>query len=204
MKINMNAVILFSGLLLLTIAVGKWSCMTAAGDLIPQSRRSKAYNIELHRAYSRAEEDVVPPDTTVAPVPVEDKIPWRLSKHEGKVMFITFWAGWDEDSDTALAITRRLHKIYAPQGVVFVAVNSRENEYAVSGQVSSLKLPYPILLDPDGIACDAYDVGGKRADIPRCLAIDVQGRIAAHFIGVDNEFEARARAVLDSLLTEEQ
>jgi peroxiredoxin len=214
-KVSLNTLLLATGVVLVVFALGQWSCMTRVGHLIPPSRREAALDFELPLLLAEDDgvpaetpvEPVAPADTPAEPVPVAEEGLWRLSDQLGSPVFLIFWKSWSEDfkpSSAATRITKELHETFASQGVEFVAVNHRETEFAAHGAAMRLRLPYPCLFDVAGAVSDAYNVGGYAKDVPTCLAIDAQGRIAAHFVGFNKEFEARVTSVLSALAAEAQ
>jgi len=215
-KINLNTVLLLTGIAFVIFATVSWTRMTEVGQLIPPSRREMAPDFEL--VLVAAEDESVPsdtpvepppetPETPVEPAPTAPKESWRLSEQKGSIVFIIFWTSWSEDcvrGGGALAVTKKLHHIFAPEGVKIIGINNRQNKSAILKCIARLGLPYPILYDVEGVACDVFSVRGRPKDVPTCLAIDAQGRIAAHFIGFSKEFEEQVRAVLTALAAEGQ
>ncbi len=219
MKINLNTVLLVTGSAFVIFAATSWMRMTGMGHLIPPSRREAAPDFEL--ALVTLEDESVPADTSVEPAPpappetsetpvepapVARKKSWRLSEQRGSIVFIIFWRSLNKKcvgSDGVLAISKKPYKTFAPQ-IKFVSINNREYKFSVLKSVAQLGLPYPSLYDVEGVACESFDVGGRPEHVPTCLAIDAQGRIAAHFIGFSKEFEEQVRAVLTALAAEEQ
>jgi len=222
-KVKLNTVFLLSGIGCVLLALGQWSCMTKMGHLIPPSRRDKAFAFALPLVSPEGESvppdtsvDPVPPDTSVEPVPPETSVQpppaaddglWRLADQKGNAVFVIFWASWSEDcvgKDRGLDVAAKLHDVFASQGIVFIAVNNRQNLDAIADCAALLRQPYPCLLDVKGVACNGFDIQGRPQDAPTCLAIDAQGRIAAHFFGFSKEFEALATVVLEALVVEGQ
>ncbi len=215
MKINLNTVLLLAGVVFVMFAVGQWSCMTEIGNLIPPSRREMAFDFALPVVSPGADplpdtSVEPPPETPVEPVPADDDGLWRLSDQRGSAVFIVFWKSWSDDcvkgGGCALAITKNLHESFASKGVEFVSIGFKETKGTVSKIVRVSGLPYPSLYDADGsIASGGFDVGGYENDVPACLAVDAQGRVAAHFIGFNKKsFEAQVTTVLDALVAEGQ
>ena len=73
----------------------------------------------------------------------------RLSELRGSVVVLAFVASFCPFSAAAQPNLARLAEQYAPAGVRVLAVDVGENEQAFNAYVARMKLPFPVLHDPD-------------------------------------------------------
>jgi len=79
-----------------------------------------------------------------------------LDEYAGRIVVLEFWSF---KCPVALTYNERMKALqarYEGRGVVLLAVDSNRNESAleVRRNVENLKLPFPVLLDPDGTLAD--------------------------------------------------
>jgi peroxiredoxin Q/BCP len=73
----------------------------------------------------------------------------RLSELRGSVVVLAFVASFCPFSAAAQPSLARLTERYAPYGVRVIAIDVGEDEPAFQAYVSRMKLPFPVLHDPD-------------------------------------------------------
>lgn len=80
-----------------------------------------------------------------------------LEDYAGKILVLEFWSFKCPPASAYEARTHALQAKYAPLGVIFLAVSSNKNESAAEVSLNSenRKLPYPVLMDPDGAVADS-------------------------------------------------
>jgi cytochrome c biogenesis protein CcmG/thiol:disulfide interchange protein DsbE len=103
-----------------------------------------------------------------------------LESLKGKVVAVNFWATWcgpcqDEIPDLAKVYSAHKSKCFEMLGV---AEESGVRDEVVAA-AQKLGVNYPVLLDDDGKAGDAFKIPGY----PRTFLIDVDGRIRKVFEG---------------------
>jgi len=104
----------------------------------------------------------------------------RLSDYRGQVVLLNFWATWCGPCRAEMPSMEKLWQTYRDQGLVVVAVSTDNGgESRIKNFARRLELTFPILLDPDSQASDAYQVSG----IPVSFLIDRQGRVVARILG---------------------
>ncbi len=103
-----------------------------------------------------------------------------LSQYRGKVVILNFWATWCPPCREEMPSMERLHRNYKDKGLVMLAINVDENGKQAVGQFLR-KTPYsfPILLDSDNIAQNAYGV----FRFPESFIIDRNGMVVKKIIG---------------------
>jgi len=121
----------------------------------------------------------------------------ELAPHRGKdIVILDFWASWCGPCKVALPILVEVSKEYSDKGVVFYAVNLREEPKTVYRFLKEQELQCPVALDKDGKVGRLYNVTG----IPQSVIIDKDGTVQVVHAGFSREFKQRLTAELDALL----
>jgi peroxiredoxin len=104
-----------------------------------------------------------------------------LSSLRGKVVFLNVWATWCPPCREEMPSIEALYeKFKDDKNFVVLAVSQDSDGRApVASYVESHGLKFDVLLDPDNLVGEAYDVSG----IPETFIIDQRGRIVAHHVG---------------------
>ncbi len=103
-----------------------------------------------------------------------------LSQYRGKVVILNFWATWCPPCREEMPSMERLYQKYKDQGLVILAVSADENgKKAVSQFLQKTPYSFPILLDSDNIAQNAYGV----FRFPESFIIDRNGMVIKKIIG---------------------
>ncbi|MGI8576818.1 MAG: TlpA family protein disulfide reductase [Nocardioidaceae bacterium] len=104
-----------------------------------------------------------------------------LASHRGKIVVINVWAAWcppcRAEADALVEAARKM------PDVVFIGIDSRDNNAAAQAFVRSHHIPYPSLADPDGSAMLAFYGMLAPNSLPTTMVLDTQGRIAAMVSG---------------------
>jgi thiol-disulfide isomerase/thioredoxin len=107
-----------------------------------------------------------------------------LASYAGKVVVVNVWAAWcppcRAESDELAAAAQEL----APQGVVFVGINSRDaSKDNARAFERTYEVPYPSIYDPGGRNLLAFHGTLTPNSIPATVILDRQGRVAASVLG---------------------
>ena len=103
-----------------------------------------------------------------------------LSQYRGKVVILNFWATWCPPCREEMPSMERLYQKYKDQGLVILAVSADENgKKAVSQFLQKTPYSFPILLDSDNVAQNAYGV----FRFPESFIIDRNGMVIKKIIG---------------------
>ncbi len=119
-----------------------------------------------------------------------------LAAHEGEIVILDFWATWCPPCVKALPLLVSVANDYKDRGVVFHAVNVRENNQRVETFLERQGLEMSVLMDRDGAVADLYKVTG----IPQTVVIDKEGIVRIVHVGLIPNLERQLRDELDELL----
>jgi peroxiredoxin len=124
--------------------------------------------------------------------------PVTLSSLRGKVVFLNVWATWCGPCREEMPSMETLYEAFKDrQDFVILAVSQdRKGRVAVQPFVEKNHLHFDILLDPDNVVGDAYNVAG----VPETFIIDRKGRIVAHHMGAFDWSQSDVRQALNELL----
>ena len=113
-----------------------------------------------------------------------------------KVVVLDFWATWCGPCRVSLPEVARVCAEYADKGVVFRAVNLKEDGETIKKFLEEEPLEAPIVMDADGAAGAAYRVEA----IPHTVVIGKDGLVQAVNVGAGEGLEAKLRKQLDAVL----
>lgn len=96
-----------------------------------------------------------------------------LARYAGRIVVLEFWSFKCPSSLAYRDRMAALYEKYRGRGVVFLAVASNRNESPeeIARNAANLKIPYPVLLDSDGMA--AEKLGAART--PSIFILDAAG-----------------------------
>lgn len=122
-----------------------------------------------------------------------------LQQDRGKVVLMNFWATWCPPCIREMPAMQRLYDKFRAQGLEIVAVSvDQGNPDAVRKFSESLKLNFPVVLDPEQVTKQAYQV---RA-LPTTYLIDRKGRVVAVGMGAREWDGESAFGLVEHLLKE--
>jgi len=121
----------------------------------------------------------------------------RLSKFQGKVILLNFWATWCPPCRLEMPTMEQVYQEYRRRGFQIVAVSIDVGSKEEVGEfMKELGLSFPALHDPRMRVSDLYRV----ISLPTSFLIDRQGRIRFKEIGYRDWTEDAARKRLEELL----
>ncbi|MEX0991113.1 MAG: TlpA disulfide reductase family protein [Actinomycetota bacterium] len=94
--------------------------------------------------------------------------------HADSVMVVNFWASWCAPCRREQPMLQSLSEEYASRGVVFVGVNSRDQEAAAKAHLDEFGVTYPSVQDPDGKVAFEW---GINQGLPATVVVDGAGII---------------------------
>lgn len=103
----------------------------------------------------------------------------RLGDLRGQVIFLNFWASWCPPCRAEARALEEAWRRYKDQGIVFVGVNTQDEETRARDFIAEFGVTYPNGMDPGGRIAIDYGVWG----LPETFFIDRQGRITYKHVG---------------------
>jgi len=103
----------------------------------------------------------------------------RLEDYRGKVVFVNFWASWCPPCRAEAPMLEAMWRELKGRDVVFVAINTQDEEPKARAFVAEFGLTYPNGRDPRGTIAIDYGVWG----LPEAFIVDPTGRITYKHIG---------------------
>ncbi len=121
-----------------------------------------------------------------------------LSSLRGKVVFLNVWATWCGPCREEMPSMETLYEAFKDRSdfVILAVSQDRRGRAAVQPFVEKNHLQFDVLLDPDNVVGDAYNVSG----VPETFIIDRKGRIVAHHMGAFDWSQTDVRQALNELL----
>ncbi len=131
------------------------------------------------------------PDFTL---PDLDGRPVSLSKYQGKVVVLDFWASWCAPCVAELPVFQSLHERYRDKGFEMVGINVSDENPDVAGFLKGKQIRYTNLIGDEKI----QELYGPITGFPTTFIIDRQGTIREQFIGgrPRSEIEGAVEALL--------
>lgn len=120
-----------------------------------------------------------------------------LSKQNGKIVLLNFWATWCGPCVREMPAFEKLAEEYKDE-VVVIAVNCMEDKNTVSEFMKENGYTFPVVFDVKGEICEKYPSDG----IPYTLVIDQEGVIQKVYLGAgsaDEQYEEYKKAIEDVL-----
>ncbi len=113
-----------------------------------------------------------------------------------KIVVLDFWASWCGPCRASLPVVAQICKEYADKGIVFRAVNVKEDPETIRKFLAEEPIDALVVMDTEGTASAAYRVEG----IPHTVIIGRDGIVQAVHVGAGDGMEAKLRKQLDTLL----
>jgi len=112
-----------------------------------------------------------------------------LADYAGKKVVISYWASWCGPCKVEMPELREFYKRYhkADSDFEILAISIDENRTDAEKYVTAEKIPFPVLLDPQSKAADAYSVEG----IPTMFVIGKDGKVEYAHTGLDEAMQFR-------------
>jgi thiol-disulfide isomerase/thioredoxin len=112
------------------------------------------------------------------------------------ILLVDFWATWCGPCRMAMPALVDVAKEYKDKGVLYFAVNLREDADTVKKYLAKEKLDIQVPLDKEGKVAQDYLVKG----IPTMVVIDKEGIVRQVHVGYTPNLKAELKKILDSII----
>lgn len=112
-----------------------------------------------------------------------------LETLRGKVVYVDFWASWCGPCRRSFPWMNEMHRRYAAQGLVIVAIDVDKNRADGERFLTANAAEFAIAYDPDGVTPNVYGVTG----MPSSYLIDTAGKL----IDIEQGFHDDRKAPLE-------
>lgn len=123
-----------------------------------------------------------------------------LNDYRGKVVIVNFMATWCGPCVEEMPSLQKLRERFRGKGLEVIAVNTGESESKASKFAQDLRIKFPVLVDQESDAKDAWKVMG----IPATFIVGTDGKIAYRILGEVDWLDEEPVALVESLLPAEQ
>jgi peroxiredoxin len=108
-----------------------------------------------------------------------DGRPLALSDFRGKAVVLNFWASWCTPCREEMPNLERIHREFGDEGLVVLGISVLDDEPDARAFLTSLKVTYPNVFDPEQTRMRLYRV----AALPTTILIDRSQRQRGRFVG---------------------
>lgn len=124
--------------------------------------------------------------------------PHTLGEYRGKVVLVNFWAAWCPPCRREMPSMQRLKEKMTGRGFAILGIDSAEPRDEVIAFLQTIKVDFPILLDPDSAATKRWKVYA----LPTSFLIDRRGKVRYSLAGPAEWDEGEAIRHIEHLLRE--
>jgi len=121
-------------------------------------------------------------------LPALDGTTVSLADFRGKKkVVVSFWASWCGPCKMEMPSLKHFYEVQRKKSdrFEFLAISIDDTRRPAEDYAAKMKLPFPVLLDPDSKTADAYGVTA----IPTLFVIDENGKVIYGHVGVEQAME---------------
>jgi thiol-disulfide isomerase/thioredoxin len=123
-----------------------------------------------------------------------------LSRLEGKVVYLDFWASWCDPCRDSFPWMAELKQKYGTQGLEIIAVNLDKERQMADEFLKTMKINFIVAFDPSGETASKYELRG----MPGSYLIGRDGNIHASHLGFKDKDKAKLETAIQKLLQQGQ
>lgn len=133
----------------------------------------------------------------------EDGTAFSSKAHLGQVVVVNFWYAQCPPCRLEAKQMQQINAKYAPKGVVFIGVNTRDDAPSAHSFDTTFGVTYPSILDADtGKVQLAFSGAYRPNSTPTTIVLDKQGRVSARIEGAINDQPSTLDSLIDTALAE--
>ena len=108
-----------------------------------------------------------------------DEFKTELAQHQGKVVYLDFWASWCTPCRKAFPWLNEMQAKYQQQGLVVLAVNVDYDQSFAKEFLAEVPATFDIFYDSEGRVARSYQLEG----MPTSFVLDRNGKVIARHTG---------------------
>ena len=119
-----------------------------------------------------------------------------LTRYEGKVVYLDFWASWCKPCQKSFPWMNSLLEKYPAESFALVTINLDEDAKAMNYFLGKVKAKFDIYHDPSGKIAEKFDLQG----MPTSYLIDATGKVVRTHVGFYEKETDRYEREIEALL----
>jgi len=135
---------------------------------------------------------------SVTPVQAEiyDISQLDLKKHQGKVIYLDFWASWCKPCQKSFPWMNALLSKYPAEAFTVITINLDAESEAMHYFLTKVKADFDIYHDPSGGIAEQFEIEG----MPTSYLIDANGKVVKKHVGFYTKHVSRYEREIEELL----
>jgi thiol-disulfide isomerase/thioredoxin len=119
-----------------------------------------------------------------------------LKKHQGKVVYLDFWASWCKPCQKSFPWMNKLMAKYPAENFTVITINLDAESEAMHQFLGKVKADFDIYHDPSGQIAEQFKVEG----MPTSYLIDASGKVVKKHIGFYTKHVDKYEREIEELL----
>jgi thiol-disulfide isomerase/thioredoxin len=119
-----------------------------------------------------------------------------LEKHQGKVVYLDFWASWCKPCQRSFPWMNSLLNKYPSEAFTIVTINLDAESEAMHQFLSKVSADFDIYHDPSGQIAEQFKIEG----MPTSYLIDASGKVVKKHIGFYTKHVGKYEREIEELL----
>jgi thiol-disulfide isomerase/thioredoxin len=120
-----------------------------------------------------------------------------ISAHQGKIIYLDFWASWCGPCRKSFPWLNDMQKKYQQQGLVIISVNV-DNEKALAEEfLTQVPAKFKVFYDPKGKVARKFKLKG----MPSSYIIDRSGKVVSTHVGFSDSKKPKYEQALVQLIS---
>lgn len=129
----------------------------------------------------------------------EQQLSNLLGKHQGKVVYLDFWASWCIPCRKSFPWMAKMQQQYGEQGLVVLSVNLDTEEKLAQQFLVDNPIPFAIIFDPQGTIAQKYQLMG----MPSSYVYGRDGELKQTHVGFFNRLKPKYQSQIEALLAKD-
>jgi len=128
-------------------------------------------------------------------LPTQDT-PIQLSKLQGKVVYVDFWASWCRPCKSSFPWMIKMKQKFKDRPFEIIAINLDKDKALADEFIRSQAINFPVAFDPRAKVAEQYNVEG----MPSSYLIDTRGHLRIRYTGFWNKSKDDKEKTIKKLL----